>query len=636
MASTDFETIESGLLPMKRGRVLKTLADSTIRGVQDAIVELVTNSDDSYAREEQSGKKASGQIEIHISRARGGHCKKIEVVDCAEGMGFQTLKKAIEFSGETSGFKEGRTVRGFFGRGLKESIIALGKGKISTLHNGTLSRTEIYYDPKKRDAVYKLATPIKGIQIEELQKLGFIGKSGTIVEIEVTNEKKDKIPSYSTIEEHITNHYALRDVCSSSKRTLTLQFEELYSRGKHGPVFTSSQLRYSKPKGQLIIDEDVKLNGGKVHLRIFESQTQLSSPRNPQGTAGLIVKTEGAILDNKLFGYDSDPAALYFFGKVICPGIAKIIRNGDETIVDFNRGGLDWRHEYNKKLEKKASEILSTLVTKKRKDLKSDKVQKVAVPVQRMLEKLCKELSKLAKDELEESGPGAGETVNLMILPMYANIEPGVPRPLGVYVPKYLSESEGTKIAKLSSSNQDIKIINPKVTLDYYKVDPNVLKTTFKVVGYSEGESTTITAKLGSLTATSEVRVGPLKKKKKRKKKRRTGGLFSKILPAKDEDPIQRFQYLEGGIIKIFVKFPGIEKYLGPNFENVESPEGKAILSDVVIEAFCRHLAMQRAGKYFDEEIDPLLHDMDRLRGKASRIVYDIIFRADLKDLIKS
>ncbi|MCJ7804243.1 ATP-binding protein, partial [Patescibacteria group bacterium] len=117
----DFQSAESGQLPVNEGRLIKSLADSTVRGVMDAVVELVTNSDDSYARQEQEGFAPSGRIDVYIDRGLGGHCKELKVIDEAGGMDFQALKKAIEFSGETSGFKEGRSVRGFFGRGLKES-----------------------------------------------------------------------------------------------------------------------------------------------------------------------------------------------------------------------------------------------------------------------------------------------------------------------------------------------------------------------------------------------------------------------------------------------------------------------------------------------------------------------------------
>ena len=111
--------------------------------------------------------------------------------------------------------------------------------------------------------------------------------------------------------------------------------------------------------------------------------------------------------------------------------------------------------------------------------------------------------------------------------------------------------------------------------------------------------------------------------------------MFKKIRPTQEDEPIQRFRFLEKeGILEVFVKFPGIEKYLGPQFENVSSFEGRVLLSEIILEAFCRVLSRKRAGKYFNEEIDPLMNDMDRLRKKASQSVYDLIFSADLSKLI--
>src|SRR3990167_7855516 len=140
----DFQVHESGLLPVKRDRLIKQLAESTIGSVFDAVVELVTNSDDSYLKLEQDGEVVTGRIDIYLTRGHGGQCKELIVSDEASGMGFSDLRKAIEFSGETSGFKEGRSVRGFFGRGLKESIIALGRGEILTLKDKMLCKAEIY------------------------------------------------------------------------------------------------------------------------------------------------------------------------------------------------------------------------------------------------------------------------------------------------------------------------------------------------------------------------------------------------------------------------------------------------------------------------------------------------------------
>lgn len=629
--TTVFTTMESGVLPMKRGRIIKTMADSTVRNTSDAIVELVTNSDDSYSRMEQEGHKVSGRIDINISKGKGGHCKEIIVTDEAGGMDYQTLKKAIEFSGETSGFQEGKSVRGFFGRGLKESIIALGIGTILTLKDNVLSRATIYYDEKGKDAIFELNVPIQNLTEEELLEFGFIGKSGTIVKIEVTNTKKDYVEGKDTLGTHLTNLSSLREVNSSSKRTVFLHLAELDRADKFR---LSTPLHYVMPEGKSLVDETFQLDDGDVHFRIYESKEQLDSPRNPYGRAGLLIKTEGAILDNQLFGFETDPTALYFFGEIICPGIAKIIRTGDESIVDFNRGGLDWRHPYNQKLETLAKETLKKLVAKKKEELKLEKQAVVSTPVEKMLEKLCKKLGDLAKNELEDSEPNRGDIDSFMIRPLFANIEPGSPRTFTVYVPKYLVDGlENSDIIEIKSSNENVKLAQKEIKLEQHKKFEDILKANFKVVGDIEGEESSITASLGGLYANCEVKVAPFGERGPVKPPK-GGRLFNKIVPANDENPIQRFEYVEGGTLRIYMKFPGVEDYLGENFIKVSTPEGKLLLAEILIEAFCRYISRKRAGKNFNEEIDPLISDMDRLRKKATDGIYKTIAESDLKDLI--
>ena len=132
---------------------------------------------------EQDGEVVTGRIDIYLTRGHGGQCKELIVSDEASGMGFSDLRKAIEFSGETSGFKEGRSVRGFFGRGLKESIIALGRGEILTLKDKMLCKAEIYYEEQEKDAKYKLYDPIANKSSDELLDLGFSKDRGTVVKI---------------------------------------------------------------------------------------------------------------------------------------------------------------------------------------------------------------------------------------------------------------------------------------------------------------------------------------------------------------------------------------------------------------------------------------------------------------------
>ena len=608
------------------------MADSTIRNVLDAVVELVTNCDDAYSRLEQEGKKCTGKIEIYLDRASGGKCRLIKVVDEAGGIPHDSLKKAIEFGGETSGLKEGRTVRGLFGRGLKESIIALGKGTIITLNDNILSIAKIWYDKEDRDAVYEMKVPLMNPPLGKLQEYGLTSPTGTVVEIEIENEEKNYIPARNKIQNYISDHFSLRDIASLVKRKVTLNYCEIGSKDKFSMTLPQT---YEYPVGKVVFDDSVKINNEEAYFKISQSDEQLDTPKNPHGKAGLLIKTEGSILDNQLFGYETDPAGLFFFGEIICPYIAKKVRSGDDSIIDQNRGGLDWRQPTNKKLEEKAKDILSVLIKKKKQDMKVDDKGEVAEPIQKLLDKVCKELSDLAKDEIEDTLPSEGEIEFFTIRPLFANIEAGNARSFGVYAPKYLSDDEGTRFVKVKSSNQNIYVINPEIRLDYYKNDQNVLTNSFKVMGNNIGETAMITASLGSLSCNCEVRIGEMKKKGKRKKRRKGGGgFFRKVSPAHDDEPIQRFQYLEGGIVKIFVKFPGIENYIGKNFEKIESMEGRALLSEIIIEAFCRQISRQQVGKTVSPEIDAAIANMDRLRKKVSAVVYDTIFRADLKEIL--
>ncbi len=91
-------------------RVTIQMSYGTIRYLYDAIVELVTNSDDSYKRLEKDDIADKGEIRICVRRLKGSKCERLEVIDFAEGMNKEKLEKALIFAGEASGFEEGKSV----------------------------------------------------------------------------------------------------------------------------------------------------------------------------------------------------------------------------------------------------------------------------------------------------------------------------------------------------------------------------------------------------------------------------------------------------------------------------------------------------------------------------------------------
>jgi len=615
-------------------RIVKQSAQATIRNLVDATVELITNCDDSYRRLEEQGFKTSGRIELAVSRQKGGRCETLLIKDYAEGMTREELQKAARFGGETSGFEKGRTVRGLFGRGLKEAIISLGEGEIYTIKDNTLNTAKIWWDENERKAKVgygeEIHNPSSG------QRHGIKEGNGTSVMISVKNERM-RIPEYNKFKKQISGHYALRDITFSEKREVFLQFVDL-KRGLLISPGSQSNVKFESPQGEKVYEGELALSSYSDHIKIeiSKSPVPLDSPRlNPFAKAGLLVKSGASILDNCLFKYENDPAALYFWGEACCDGIAERVRKGEVGIIDFNRAGIEWRHEYCQAIQSTIEKILDPLIQEKRKELeKKEEKKEVAEPTKKMLRKLCSVLNELANKEFEEWEPDVElkeQIEELTILPRYSNIEIDKPRSLGVYAPTKLVRLAGNKVT-LESDNIDISLLSSQVSLD--KQHPkytNLYYCIFQVVGRVIGEEANIHCRLGEQKAIAHVKVGVQGKKKKGKPRGRKGGFISDILSDEVSDPIQRVEYIKDtGEIKIKINFPGVARYLGSSLGGVETEQGRVFLAELVGEAFCRQLAVIKLERgetspFPGAEIDFFNSTVNELQRKYLDKIHEVI-----------
>lgn len=563
----------------------------TIRYLIDAIVELVTNSDDSYKRLEQKGVEVVGKIIIRTRRLKYGKCKKLEVIDFAEGMDKEQLKESLRFAGEASGFWEGKSVRGFFGRGLKEAILALGRGEIYTIKDDKLSKAILWKEgnkPKYRPPK-ESHTPNK----EEREKIGIMEGNGTVIRITVTNEKI-KCPDYKTFLPQATNHYALRDINSAINREVILVFE---SPEKHRK--DTYLISYKTPKGKMIFDGSIKIPdyGDDVEIRIYESDEGLESPyNNPFARAGLLIKTSGAILDNQLFKYEHEKAGCFFFGEVLWPNMAERLRK-EESLLNLNRVGIEWEQEICQFLQKKIEEISEPFLEEKRKQFEVKPITAPSEKINKLNRAICSLLNRLAKKHFSELPPdiGPGEKIEeLTIKPPYANIEIDKERIFSVYAPISILDigARPYKIEVESSNPTYIQVLNPIVELQPHRKYPVLFYGNFRVIGRIDKEEATITCKLDEHTATADVRVAPPGKIGKRKKPTGAGGgFFREIKPDLEENPDQRVRYDKNSrIIWFFVKFPGVNKYFEENL-NFKSEESKLMYAELIGEAFCKFTA---------------------------------------------
>lgn len=595
-----------------QSRLMKQQSVATVQHLIDAVVELTTNCNDSYCRLENEGQYLYGKIHIYVNREKGGRCREFKIRDYAEGMNEEKLLKAIGYAEKSSGFIEGKTVRGMLGRGLKESIIGLGidkiEGEIYTKKQGLKHGIKIYEQGKHIGYEY--------IDINNLDKnkidpdiIEFLNseESGTLIKIKVKNEKI-KIPECEKFRLQIENHYALRDINSSENRQITLKFEEL--GGRKSNISSSLPIKFIYPKGELVFNDSIQIPNcsDSIKLKIWESAEPLYfKSYDNSSIAGILVKTKGAVLDNKLFKFENESAAVYFFGEAYCEGIAdrlhKLAEEGREPeIIDLARKGLNWKSNYCYDIQRAIEKELLPLVEKKKKAIESNEKKETSPRTKEMLNNISKLLDRLARFEFKDwEGPTEPtseiEIKSLTILPIKANVNVDESRTLSIYAPKELVEIYGVKTI-ISSDCSDIKIVFPgtkrlvmylELNLKPHPKYPNKYYNFLKVRGRELDDQANIFCKLGNQEASALVVV---KKQKKRGEKK--GGFISKIEEENTINPIQRVMY-EKGKIKIYVKFPGVTKYFPNGLKEIEEKEGsRVMLAEIIGETFCKTLAERK------------------------------------------
>jgi len=224
-------------------RVALQQADQAIRkDVLRALVEIITNSNDSYSRLEDSGGNASGEIIIDVWRKRNNSV--IRVRDFAEGMDDARMDVVVGTYGEaTSGLKEDLHVRGMWGRGLKDAIFGLGYGYVNCIRDETLYRSSLLL--KEGVPTFELDEPIP--VTEDLRdKYGIPEGNGTVIEIIISREDV-KMPRFENLRNYLQRHFELRTIMGSPSRLIILR--NLSGASKVKDEFI---LSYKPPKGEKI------------------------------------------------------------------------------------------------------------------------------------------------------------------------------------------------------------------------------------------------------------------------------------------------------------------------------------------------------------------------------------------------
>lgn len=362
--------------------------------VEKALVELITNSDDSYARLEKTNTQVTGQVRIQYERHQRGAL--LVVADQAEGMSFEQTCFILSYGAAHSPLARGEGGgRGYFGRGLKQAIYGLGHGLIETIHAGRFSRIELFrsenggylYDDGGGDWLAKA---------EDYERLG-IAECGTQVTIVIENMHVN-ISHYRSIVQAVANNIYLRDV-------LTRRNVELVNVQQGKEVERSRQVHYEEPPAIVLLGPDQA--GHSVYeqkaypftLTLKRALDVELTPRGDERTNGLVILSGMAVLDCQLFEYENQVGTEYLFGTVRCPALIEKLGQGVAIISD-EREGLNRKDAFVTAFSQAVSKMIAPFVLAEQENLKHLEHATTSDRTSHMIEHLLQRMNQAAIQDL--------------------------------------------------------------------------------------------------------------------------------------------------------------------------------------------------------------------------------------------
>jgi hypothetical protein len=587
------------------GRMARQQADSAIkRDVIRALIELITNANDDYIRIESKGGRAEGTIIVAAEWRRKGE-SVLRVMDKAQGMSRSTLDECLgNYAQLSSGLDQGLSVRGYFGRGLKDAILGLGEGKVYTIKNGILNEGWL----GMREGHAHLEIEDERVATKEDRERFFLGLcekgNGTCVEIRVT---RDDVQVYQkdNLKRYLETHYALRDLMSNANRRVELW--ALPSNQKAG-------LKYEYPVAETVLEHEAGFiyQGEAVAVRILinKSPEPLSTPSEADSyaEAGFVVDAMHAdgqriVLENTLFGFDKIMGSERFYGRVSCPHLVDLLRE-EQPVVLANRDGLDWMHPFNKALRKHVESVVEPLIRDEERRLMSEARPSDDSRHRERKQVVVSALNEIAKLELGAAGKDGDPRT------------PYIP-PQGIgFVPQFVNvlyRKEAALCLRARTpdvvQNGDVALVEsekPSIVLKARQFEfveredaAGVAEAKVIVEGRKLGEDGLVTAVVGDIRVQCWVRVvAKHEAPKTHIKKREHGGIVHDIQYFDDADPKQRV-ILKDGIVKVFLRAPSVQPYVDKSGNLWETPQAQVLLAELVTEAFTRELAATkvRSGK---------------------------------------
>ena len=613
-------------------RVAIQQADQAIRkDVFRALVEIITNSNDSYSRLEQAGWAVGGEIVIEIQRRHNNSV--IRVRDFAEGMNDSRMDKVVGTYGEaTSGIKEDQNVRGMWGRGLKDSVFGLGYGFVRSFRGGNFYSCSLQV--KDGIPTFDLHEPIRAT-VPLRQQYGIPDGNGTVIEIVVARDDV-KVPQFDNFRNYLQRHFELRPIMSNPKRKIVLR-----EIGSDGKLRQEHILSYRSPKGKKVLSEKVKVEGFPVSakLEVYRSNIQLST-RSEEGDyadGGLLVITRATVISLTMLKFESDPFASYYYGSIQCDHLHELLKN-DEPVLTATRDGINWSHPFAKALKLALESKLEPLIQKERKHALLEEKTKLDKQLRHKIQHALHELNNIALNELTNRKEGAAKiqlpASGMAFFPERAYVQTG--RTLSLLLRgKLTGRSKAARTVRVTSDSPEIIILNPQVVLKPHKTDPSVGEARVRVEGRQVGSEGTITAMLEKMHAQATVQVHSKKEVLIEPPQRSKNALFTDIHFDERMDSRQRVYYDRvNSSIVIATKAPSVRMYLDESNRLDTTVQGQVLLAELITEAMCREIAREgvEKGRFLvleGSEADAIQNHFIRLQNRYAHHIHEYIVTSE-------
>ena len=505
-------------------RYLDQNARLAVQDIYDALIELITNSDDRY-----EFLRRNGDIHIEVERRRKGD-SVMRVRDFADGMTLSVMEQKLGQLGKrVSGLDKGLSVRGTNSRGAKDVAVLGGATFQSIAGDGKYHKCQI--TPRLEFIAF---SPSMDVTPEIRRELGILNGTGTVVTLVV--ESSYRVPRHDQLKHYLPNILALRDIFGSGNRRIILRDINQAREDILVPHAVEGNERLKVPltiPGYPNVQAKLIVKRAKQRFELGPAKFR---------TGGIIIKARHAIHEATYFApeLENEPHAAWFFGRLTCEyiddvwneydnrrekGLPPTAENPYPILDPLRKNGLRRDHPFTKALFGEALKHFRPLVEEERNRAEKERVHVESAQTRKRLNTLERAATEFmekhtTEDEVSRDpnskAPGSSLIQKGYILnPPFAQIVQGHSERFWLNIRQAafpeLSTADSVEIACFTN---EINACQHSVPLEPHPSQEGIIRAVWSVTGNRPTKATGIKVRVGSIVAESHIEVLESEKEK--------------------------------------------------------------------------------------------------------------------------